>query len=458
MWFREYIFNILLQPFHYLLYTVLVGAAINLVSSSMIYAVIAIGFMIPAEKLLRKFFGFDNAGTLSAAGSFAGGAVFSAMINRLNRPKPGKGGPGGGSDKATQRPIRKANSGGGGVDPEATLTGSSGSPTPTPGGGGRPIPTPGGGGGPAPTPGGGGSPTPTPGGGPVPTPGGGGGPVPTPGGGSGPIPTPGGVNPSSSNFLDRSSHRIRVWDRLSAGGARDAARALGYRYKEKAINGAKSLPGTFRRAAIGGLTGGALGLIGAGYGIATGDPSKAFQYAAAAGAAGYYGSNYYGDKLAKEGKEASKTASAAFWGDQAKLRQQYLFDKEFKESSENIDTLTKTLGSRDQAKEAMKDGSVQALLNNGITDPSKVAKALKLRNKYKSKGMSDDAALQRAVAMAKWNRDSGKGIYEINSRARDSFIKQTMEQIRESDPDNYNEAEAKSRVQQILDDMESFEL
>ena len=82
MWFREYIFNILLQPFHYLLYTVLVGAAINLVSSSMIYAVIAIGFMIPAEKLLRKFFGFDNAGTLSAAGSFAGGAVFSAMINR----------------------------------------------------------------------------------------------------------------------------------------------------------------------------------------------------------------------------------------------------------------------------------------------------------------------------------------------------------------------------------------
>ena len=428
MWFREYIFNILLQPFHYLLYTVLVGAAINLVSSSMIYAVIAIGFMIPAEKLLRKFFGFDNAGTLSAAGSFAGGAVFSAMINRLNRPKPGKGGPGGGSDKATQRPIRKANSGGGGVDPEATLTGSSGSPTPTPGGG------------------------------PVPTPGGGGGPVPTPGGGSGPIPTPGGVNPSSSNFLDRSSHRIRVWDRLSAGGARDAARALGYRYKEKAINGAKSLPGTFRRAAIGGLTGGALGLIGAGYGIATGDPSKAFQYAAAAGAAGYYGSNYYGDKLAKEGKEASKTASAAFWGDQAKLRQQYLFDKEFKESSENIDTLTKTLGSRDQAKEAMKDGSVQALLNNGITDPSKVAKALKLRNKYKSKGMSDDAALQRAVAMAKWNRDSGKGIYEINSRARDSFIKQTMEQIRESDPDNYNEAEAKSRVQQILDDMESFEL
>lgn len=64
----------------------------ELVSASPIYAIVAIGFMIPAEKLLRKFFGFDNAGTLSAAGSFAGGAVFSAMINKLNRPKSGKGG------------------------------------------------------------------------------------------------------------------------------------------------------------------------------------------------------------------------------------------------------------------------------------------------------------------------------------------------------------------------------
>lgn len=88
MWFKEYMFNLIIQPFHLLLYTILVGTAINLATESLIYAVVAIYFVIPAEKLLRKFFGFDNAGTLSAAGSFAGGALFSAMISRMNRPKP----------------------------------------------------------------------------------------------------------------------------------------------------------------------------------------------------------------------------------------------------------------------------------------------------------------------------------------------------------------------------------
>lgn len=88
MWFKEYVFNVIIQPFHLILYTVLVGSAIELATTSLVYAVIAIYFLIPAEKLLRKFFGFDNAGTLSAAGSFAGGAVFSAMISKLNRPKP----------------------------------------------------------------------------------------------------------------------------------------------------------------------------------------------------------------------------------------------------------------------------------------------------------------------------------------------------------------------------------
>ena len=88
MWFKEYIFNLIIQPFHLLLYTILVGTAINLATESLIYAVVAIYFVIPAEKLLRKFFGFDNAGTLSAAGSFAGGALFSAMISRINKPKP----------------------------------------------------------------------------------------------------------------------------------------------------------------------------------------------------------------------------------------------------------------------------------------------------------------------------------------------------------------------------------
>lgn len=121
MWFKEYVFNVLIQPFHMILYTVLVGAAIKLATTSLVYAVVAIYFLIPAEKLLRKFFGFDNAGTLSAAGSFAGGAVFSAMISKLNRPKPS--GPKDGEDKPKN--LRK-NSGSGVVSADDVLIGGSG--------------------------------------------------------------------------------------------------------------------------------------------------------------------------------------------------------------------------------------------------------------------------------------------------------------------------------------------
>ena len=125
MWFKEYLLNLLIQPFHLLLYTILVGLSMELISTSLIYGVVAIAFLLPAEKLLRSFFGLDKGQTLSAAGSFAGGAAFSAILNKINRPKPGAGSHGGNEDKEKARPIRKSNSGGGGVDSERTLIGSS---------------------------------------------------------------------------------------------------------------------------------------------------------------------------------------------------------------------------------------------------------------------------------------------------------------------------------------------
>lgn len=252
--------------------------------------------------------------------------------------------------------------------------------------------------------------------------------------------------------------KVTIGSRLrnpNAAPLNDVFKALGYRYKDKAIRGAKTIPRRLRRAAIGGTVGGALGLAGAAVGIASGDPSAAFRNALAGGAAGYYGANYYGDRLAKEAVDASKTASAAFWGEEAKDRQQYLFDRDFKRNPENIDTLTKALGSRDKATKAMNDGSVQALLNNGITDPGKVAKALALRQKYIDRGMNDIDSLERAVSVAKWNRDSGMGVYEVNSHARETFIKGTAKQI--MDNTGMSENAARRRVEDILKDMEYFE-
>ena len=76
-------------------------------SKYMIYAVISMAFLVPAEKLLRSFFGFDKAGTLSAAGSFAGGAVFSSILNKINRPKSGGSGGSGGAGNEGTSTIRK---------------------------------------------------------------------------------------------------------------------------------------------------------------------------------------------------------------------------------------------------------------------------------------------------------------------------------------------------------------
>ena len=111
MWFKEYIFNLLIQPMHLILYTVLVSSAFELASTNYIYTLTAIGFMIPAEKLLRKFFGFEKAQTPGLLGGAAGAAMTMAAMNKvLSRGgSGGKGGSGsgssskGGGDNSQQR-------------------------------------------------------------------------------------------------------------------------------------------------------------------------------------------------------------------------------------------------------------------------------------------------------------------------------------------------------------------
>lgn len=90
MWLKEYIFNLLLQPFHLLLYTVLIGTAMDFATQNTIYAIVAIGFLIPAEKLLRRFFGFEKAQTASIAEAAVGGAMVMKGLDMVK--KIGRGG------------------------------------------------------------------------------------------------------------------------------------------------------------------------------------------------------------------------------------------------------------------------------------------------------------------------------------------------------------------------------
>lgn len=92
-WLKEYIFNALIQPFHLLIYTVFIGSAMGLASSNPVYALVALAFITPAEKLLRKFFGFEKsstAGTLNAFSKMVGGAAAYKMISKAVNHNKGK--------------------------------------------------------------------------------------------------------------------------------------------------------------------------------------------------------------------------------------------------------------------------------------------------------------------------------------------------------------------------------
>lgn len=89
-WFKEYIFNLLIQPMHLILYTVLVTSAMDFASTNIFYVVVALGFIVPAEKLLRKFFGFSKAETPGLFGGPAGAALMMNGMNKLLGKGKGK--------------------------------------------------------------------------------------------------------------------------------------------------------------------------------------------------------------------------------------------------------------------------------------------------------------------------------------------------------------------------------
>lgn len=98
MWLKEYIYNLLIQPVHLILYTILIGTAMSFAASNLLYSLAALGFILQAEKIMRKFFGFEKASTL-AGGSALGGAMAMQGINMLRRIGKGKKGSPKGSGK-----------------------------------------------------------------------------------------------------------------------------------------------------------------------------------------------------------------------------------------------------------------------------------------------------------------------------------------------------------------------
>lgn len=87
--------NVILQPVHLLLYMSLIGAASDLVARNPIYALVAMGFLIPAEKFIKNMFGLNKASSTSDFGSFTKNALAYEGLKKMGsaiagKPKPPK--------------------------------------------------------------------------------------------------------------------------------------------------------------------------------------------------------------------------------------------------------------------------------------------------------------------------------------------------------------------------------
>ena len=91
MWLREYIFNSLLQVVHLFVYCLLFGSSMDFILVNPIYGIVAITFIVPAEKFIRKMFGFDKASTVGTLGAAAGGAAVMSMVNKMKQGGGHKG-------------------------------------------------------------------------------------------------------------------------------------------------------------------------------------------------------------------------------------------------------------------------------------------------------------------------------------------------------------------------------
>lgn len=99
-WLTEFIYNVLVQPFHLLLYTVLCGSAVELANNNILYGIACLAMLIPAEKFVKEMFGFRDklgGGPLAAASM---GAIGNQLVNKLKSGGSGKSSKNTGKDSA----------------------------------------------------------------------------------------------------------------------------------------------------------------------------------------------------------------------------------------------------------------------------------------------------------------------------------------------------------------------
>ena len=109
-WTKEYMYNILIQPFHCITYLAFASISINLIRNNAtlgasVVAVMVLFFITRAESIIKKIFGFDKAGSM--AGAVAAGAMVTGAMSKVGTVAKG-------AMKSTGSVAGEGASGGGG--------------------------------------------------------------------------------------------------------------------------------------------------------------------------------------------------------------------------------------------------------------------------------------------------------------------------------------------------------
>ena len=364
-WFKEYMFNLLLQPMHLLIYTILVTSALEFTHTNLVYTLVALGFISTAEKIVRTMFNFQKASTPGVFAGPAGAALTMTGMRWLMGHGPrGKGNPGKlGSDNGESSKNNNAgySTGTSKVKMRDLLNGTN-NPTPNNNGGGANPPL-----------------------------------VPNNNGG--------GVNPirrtnnnggrANQNNSNRQISMPRALRALSDT-ARYYGRGLTGKFSRNLKNGrpVRNLARLGARAA----SGATLGMVGLAAGITSGDVSKTLQYTGAGLAGGYKLGTGVADStfdaLSVQGTGDEFTRNMR--GEEEYQRIQAEKNKRNYISDEkNIDILRqKNNWSRKEAEDflsgANNDRLVELCLENNITDIGSINDLRKVRDNDDQNHMSEE--------------------------------------------------------------------
>ena len=315
MWLREYIFNSLLQVVHLFVYCLLVGSSMDFILVNPIYGIVAITFIVPAEKFIRKMFGFDKAETVGTLGAAAGGAAVMSMVNKMRQAGGHKGQQGQQGQQEskeqgeTRTATRKPNWGTAGTGTQTGTSSTENSPAETSSTEKSPAETS----------------------------------------------STGGAKPT-----------------LARPGVKGGLRAVGRRFTRK--GGPLRKLGITALKSLGGLAGATIGVAA---GVASGDLSKAAQYGVAGAAAGYVSAGKLGNTglgVVNKVKSYADTYRQGYNGN-SKEEKNRKFDEKFMKSEACKQLVEQYTTDTKDKKEVQ--SNIGEMLEYGIQDPKQMDIALK---------------------------------------------------------------------------------